>query len=148
MTAKEAKTLSNKNATRLEALKAGEHKRRSEAARKGRIEGHKRWKKDFFKTIEYSIHLAVEAGETQYEKTMDSRGHVSELYGRENFLKNFEYAKELKSIMKSLVSGGYAVSLDGRPVKHDDSGAYLNSGGECGSEEPYWTYDTILTVKW
>jgi hypothetical protein len=145
MTAKEAKTLSNKNASRLEALRIEEFKRRSEAARKGRIEGHKRWKKFFFHDVEYMIKLTTEAGECKYEKTLASHANH---YNLESFFREFEYSKELKSIVKSLVSGGYDARLDVKSVEHDESVAYMNSGGECGSEEPYWTYDTILTVRW
>jgi len=64
------------------------------------------------------------------------------------FVSNFEFVNELYSIASRLESDGYKAKIISRCIEHDESDAYLNSGGECGSETPYYTYDVIFEVTW
>lgn len=58
------------------------------------------------------------------------------------------YGKEVKLAIANLRHDGYKIALETRRVEHDESAAYMNSGGECGSETPYHTDDNILVIKW
>lgn len=66
----------------------------------------------------------------------------------EGYLKYAPWGKYVKLVLTKLRRDGYKCTIEGENVEHDDSAAYLNSGGECGSEEIYYTSDTILTIKW
>ena len=66
----------------------------------------------------------------------------------EGYLKYAPWGKYVKLVLAKLRRDGYKCAVTGENVEHDDSAAYQNSGGECGSEEPYYTSDTILTIKW
>jgi hypothetical protein len=47
--------------------------------------------------------------------------------------------------MNALELDGFVVAIEGKTVEHDISSAYMN---KCGSLTSYWTYDTILQVRW
>jgi len=66
----------------------------------------------------------------------------------EGYLKYAAWGKYVKLVLTRLRRDGYKCVVTGENVEHDDSAAYLNSGGECGSEDTYYTRDTILTIKW
>jgi hypothetical protein len=66
----------------------------------------------------------------------------------EGYLKYAPWGKYVKIVLAKLRRDGYKCEVTGENTHHDDSAAYLNSGGECGSETPYYTRDTILTIKW
>jgi hypothetical protein len=66
----------------------------------------------------------------------------------EGYLKYAPWGKYVKLVLAKLRRDGYKCVVTGENIEHDDSAAYLNSGGECGSETPYWTRDTILTITW
>ena len=64
------------------------------------------------------------------------------------YLKYAPWGKYLKTVLAKIARDGYKWEIDDKFTHHDDSAAYLNSGGECGSETPYSTHDTILTISW
>jgi hypothetical protein len=66
----------------------------------------------------------------------------------EGYLKYAAWGKYVKLVLTKLRRDGYKCTIEGENTMHDDSAAYLNSGGECGSETPYYTSDTILTITW
>jgi hypothetical protein len=133
-----------------------------------RAERIKKIEKKFRDNIEY----AVEAGLKQVEITLSSdhhdtlrgeykylpqktsrnyRGEVEHSYYHawgEGYLKYAAWGKYVKLVLTKLRRDGYKCTIEGENVEHDDSAAYMNSGGECGSETPYWTRNTILTIKW
>jgi hypothetical protein len=134
-----------------------------------RAERIKKIEAKFRDTIEY----AVEAGLKEVEITLSSDHHdrlrgeykylPQKVSGRnyrgepersyrhawgEGYLKYAAWGKYVKLVLTKLRRDGYKCTIEGENVQHDDSAAYLNSGGECGSETPYYTSDTILTIKW
>lgn len=66
----------------------------------------------------------------------------------EGYLKHAPWGKYVKLVIAKLRRDGYNCVVTGENTHHDDSAAYLNSGGECGSETPYYTRDTVLTISW
>ena len=64
------------------------------------------------------------------------------------YLKYAPWGKYLKTALARIARDGYKWEIDDVSTTHDDSAAYLNSGGECGSETPYYTRDTELTISW
>ena len=64
------------------------------------------------------------------------------------YLKYAAWGKLVKRVMTKLRRDGYKCAVDAENVEHDESAAYLNSGGECGSETPYYTRNTVLTISW
>lgn len=66
----------------------------------------------------------------------------------EGYLKYAPWGKYVKLVLAKLRRDGYKCTIEGESVEHDESAAYMNSGGECGSETPYYTRDTTLTIKW
>jgi len=93
-------------------------------------------------------------GECKYlpQKTSRNyRGETEHSYYHawgEGYLKYAAWGKYVKLVLTRLRHDGYKCVVTGENVEHDDSAAYLNSGGECGSEDTYYTHDTILTIKW
>lgn len=135
-----------------------------------RAERIKQIEAKFRERIEY----AVEDGKKQTAITLSSDGHdrlrgeykylPMKVSGRnyrtgeversnyhawgEGYLKYAAWGKYVKLVLTKLRRDGYKCVVTGENTMHDDSAAYLNSGGECGSEETYYTRDTILTIKW
>jgi hypothetical protein len=110
-----------------------------------------------------SIGYAVEEGWKSTQITLSSdyrdtlRGQYKYLPEDENkrnecwgvgYLKYAAWGSLVKRVMTKLRRDGYKCVVEAESVEHDESAAYMNSGGECGSETPYYTNDTILTIKW
>jgi hypothetical protein len=93
-------------------------------------------------------------GEYKYlpqKSSKNYRGEVSQSYYHawgEGYLKYAPWGKYVKLVLAKLRRDGYKCVVTGESTEHDDSAAYMNSGGECGSETPYWTRDTVLTISW
>ena len=66
----------------------------------------------------------------------------------EGYLKYAPWGKYVKLVIAKLRRDGYKCFVTGESTCHDDSAAYMNSGGECGSETPYYTRDTFLKITW
>ena len=118
------------------------------------------------------IKYAVEDGQRYVSVSLSSDGHdilrgaykylptktTKDHYGNSHFswshawgkgyLKFAPWGKYVKIVLAKLKRDGYKCEISGESTEHDDSAAYMNSGGECGSETPYWTRNTILTIKW
>ena len=151
MNANEARKQSDKNAL----LKEGENLLRNEvenlAAQVAENEKHRRWYNDAKQSIEEDIKYAVEAGQKRASYILHSHSeqgpYSNPMYGK-GFLKLSEFAPELKRVMKEFEKRGYTVSIEEEDRCIDSSIAYMNSGGECGSMDKYWVYQTVLVVKW
>lgn len=117
------------------------------------------------------IKWAVEGGKTTREITLSSdsddrlRGQYKYLPSRldryysdgrrswshcwgEGYLKYAPWGKYVKLILTKLRREGFKCEVVGVSTHHDDSSAYMNSGGECGSMSTYYTKDTILRISW
>ena len=66
----------------------------------------------------------------------------------EGYLKYAPWGKYVKLVLAKIRRDGFKCVVSGESTHHDTSAAYMNSGGECGSETPWWTRDTILTISW
>lgn len=141
MTAAEARTQSVINAAQIKADEAIEAARQAESTRMAKAEAAVAWHHKQSEEIALLIQHGINYGRNTISVTIKSRNDVCSPY-------NFDYARELDSIVSYFIGMGYTVRIDDKYVIHDESAAYLNSGGECGSDKPYSTYDTILSVSW
>ena len=149
MTADEARKISDRSVQERTVREEKHAAAKAEAAAKNRVAQHQKWRKGKMTELRSIIKYYTEYGWTEVKQTLHSGSDSQhKLYGKDNILKNFEYAAELQSIIAELEKDRYVVELVGESVEHDESAAYLNSGGECGSTTPYWTYDTVLRVRW
>lgn len=137
---------------RREALKESVPRLRAERIKKIEAEFRER------------IKWAVEDGRTNLEITLSSdnrdvlRGEYKYLpssgeYGYrkawgEGYLKYAAWGKYVKLALAKLRRDGFKCEVVSESVEHDESAAYMNSGGECGSEKPYWTQNTALKISW
>lgn len=169
MKAAEARTTANAVKRAEEAEKTRKHLERRAALKKSipamRVERIIKIEKQFRDRIKW----AVEEGERKTAIVLSSDHHDSlrgeykylptrkEKYGSgrtwhyswgEGYLKYAPWGKYVKLVLTKLRRDGYACVIEAKSIQHDDSAAYLNSGGECGSETPYWTQDTVLTISW
>lgn len=87
---------------------------------------------------------------TGYDNSYYVRREVRTWYHAwgKGYLKYAPWGKYVKTVLAKLRRDGYKCEVTDKNTHHDDSAAYLNSGGECGSETPYYTRDTILTISW
>lgn len=153
MNAKEARAKSEERALIVQRKKAKETTARRMREAVAKVEKHKKFYKQFLVELEREIGYAVEDGRKSIKRKLASTNYLGpdmskSLYGKENYFKNYEFGAEVKRALGKLRREGYTADIDGEWVEHDDSGAYLNSGGEMGSQKPYHTYDTVLRVKW
>ena len=149
MKAQEARVLAEKNAEAIRLKEEKEKKAAAAARKKADIKRHANWREKKIEELRKYIGYRVGYGSHELtEKLHSASWHDHKLYGKDKFLQNHDYGDEWKSIIEELEKDGYKVEITGEPVGHDDSVACMNSGGECGSEEPYTTYDTILKVTW
>lgn len=149
MKAQEAREKAEKAAKLLITKAEREGKIAAAAKKKADAARHEKWLIDFRLLVERAIGWRVQQGVTEWSHCLNEASNWShELYGRDKYLTNFEFAPEMKIVMAELESNGYKVDIIDEQTSHDDSSAYANSGGECGSMHPYHTYDTILKVRW
>ncbi len=93
-------------------------------------------------------------GEYKYlptKTTKDYRGNSHSSWYHawgEGYLKFAPWGKYVKVVLAKLKRDSYKCEISGESTEHDDSAAYMNSGGECGSETPYYTRDTVLKISW
>lgn len=154
-------SLSNAHALAVERAKERRHRRIANVSSARR--NHEKFFKDYLEELESYIKTAIESGSRKVTHTLSRDHHdltyhdgsyrgrhfvEGSLYGAENFFKRAKYKKEIKRIVEKLRRDGFTVVVEGRQIEHDESVAYLNSGGECGSETPYYTDDTVLEVSW
>jgi hypothetical protein len=62
--------------------------------------------------------------------------------------KCFKFDSVIKELVEELKFQQYDVYYGKDSVYHDTSFDYMNSGGECGSSEPYYTDVLGLRIKW
>ena len=119
----------------FEARQAAEKKAKEHAKRK-------KWREEFEASVRQSIEYAVKYGKTETSVAIDN---YSSLDAYEEL---FEFKDDMKLVIQHLKRDGYTVVLTTHSYEVDDTAAYMNSGGECGSSEPYWTTDVVLKVSW
>jgi hypothetical protein len=164
MDATEAKTKATAIARAEAEKKSAALKKRREALKASvprlRAERIKKIEADFRERIKW----AVEGGRRSTEITLseDHSDHLRGMYkylptrGKdgwykawgEGYLKYAPWGKYVKLVLTKLRRDGYTCEIEGKSVEHDTSSAYMNSGGECGSETPWWTRNTVLIIKW
>jgi len=94
------------------------------------------------------FHVQPPGGWEKWHNANGNRNGRGLLYWEENYMKYSPCAKILKKIRKELELDGYKTEVVSNQTCHDESAAYMNSGGECGSETPYYTFDTFLKISW
>jgi hypothetical protein len=148
MKAADARKLAEKNAP-IVAKQQREFKARQAAQKKAKERAERKvWRETFERDVRANIRYAVEDGETEILKPIyvgDSRTTYSSFKVYEQL---FEYKSDMKLVIRHLKKDGYEAKLGTHSYKVDDRVAYINSGGECGSERVYWTTDVVLKVSW
>ena len=148
MNAQEARLASLENAARIAAEEQREQEAKAVAWERLYQEEHRKWHSTVLSGLRSKIKYAVDHGKRRVDHTLCSGGGRDlKLYGS-SYLDNAEYKDELRAIMSELEAEGYLLAVVGKQVEYDETAAFLNSGGECGAEKPYWSYDTILEVRW
>jgi len=163
MTATEARSASAAARARIDAQEAKRKQEAAEASSSAAAAARLEFTAKFEKDLRERIKRQADAGQQSYrmylsEDRQDLGGQVrydrvwapagKEIYGEEAYFKNAVSAREIKLVLRHLERDGFKVAVTGEVVRHDDSAAYLNSGGECGSDRPYNTRNTVLTVTW
>lgn len=160
MKAYEARLASTINAAALAKKKEIENAKRRVNAKKHKHDASHTFLAIFAQGCRDSIKYAVEDGKksTQIALSEDNKDIAASpasgydyVYGEnlyQDYLKNSKFGKEVKIVMRKLVHEGYKVEVESKSIEHDESAAYMNSGGECGSETPWWTANTYLTISW
>lgn len=147
MNAKEARVKSKEQLVKFNKTNSRNFKKekikRIESAKQSKIIYYK----NLLEGIQNSIKSATNSGKnktTYFLATPDKAFESDEEY----FLSHFKYKKEVKRVMTYFKNKGFTVMINSIAAKHDSSVAYLNSGGECGSMEPYWNNDTEMRISW
>lgn len=172
MKAAEARTQASSIARKEVAEKSAALKKRRAALKESvpriRAERIKKIEAEFRQRIKYAVQSGnksveitlsrdshdVLRGEYKYLPQKTSRNYRGEPQSSyyhawgEGYLKYAPWGKYVKLVLAKLRRDGYKCTIEGESVEHDESAAYMNSGGECGSETPYYTRDTTLTIKW
>jgi undecaprenyl pyrophosphate synthase len=150
MRAAEARALAETNAERIAREKVEESAKRKVQRAAAEEKKRKEYYAKTLEDIQWRIDARIKDGITKIEDYRLSTENWTDrpLAGEQKFFKNFEFAAELKKIITKLRRDGYKVTVKEGWVEHDDSAAYLNSGGECGSETPYNMYHTWLEISW
>ena len=144
--AAEAAAESERRARGLEA-KRRRDERDAELRRKQKARAaNRKFLDDLRRDVRMYIDAAVEGGRREARYTLSSGDRA--LCGEAAWMKGSGHGRQLRTLLRELAADGYKTAVEGVSTEHDDSAAYLNSGGECGSEEPYWTQDTVLKVAW
>ncbi len=167
MNAAEAREISTTNARDIAAKEAVEREKKRVANLKAKISSRKKFLELFELKCRDTIKYRTEDGKKKAEITlsednedmgaridydhrhwapMGKDGPLS-IWGSD-YLKHSCRRLEIKAVMAKLRRDGYRVAIEDRLVEHDTSAAYMNSGGECGSETPWWTRDTVLVITW
>lgn len=150
MNASQARRLSIKAASENERkIHAAEETRlRSERLRKS--EERRKFASEFLSTLRSYIRSAVSDGKRSTEKTLHeyTGGGQCHPLDPKGYLDNYEFGPQVREVLGILAADKYKWEIVGRSVQHDESAAYMNSGGECGSMTPWWSYDTVLRIWW
>jgi hypothetical protein len=155
--AQEARLLSKANEVVLQHQKEQQARKDAIKERQAHKARHEKWHREFHDEVRNGIKYAVASGHHSAAFQLYSVPSLTTrkdipcppvIYGEDAFFKYAEFAAEVKKVMEALRKDGYSVRITAEPVEHDESVAYMNSGGECGSETPYWTYVTMMRVEW
>ena len=145
MKAADAARASERSARLLEK-KAEADRRAKELRRKRDLRAaNKKFLECLRKEIRENIDYATKDGRKSAQYTLTSK---RDLWGEDAYMKASGHGAQVRKVLAELRADGYTAEVAGVSTKHDESAAYMNSSGEMGSEEPYWTYDTALRVTW
>lgn len=100
------------------------------------------YKKSITKKVIDDINRAIKNGELNTEVILQEHW---------NFrfeTKCFKFDSVIKELVEELKSQTYDVDYGPNKIYHDTTSDYMNSGGECGSSEPYYTDVLSLYIKW
>lgn len=116
---------------------------KQEAEQKKR-ERHQKYYDELFQRVQQRITWAIETGEcaTTIVLTNDHYAWPAEFFEKD------EYAEDVRRVVKYLQQRGYVAEVERLDTEQDETAAYMNSGGECGHSEIYWTRDIVLTISW
>ena len=147
MKAAQALAKSKTNAETIRIKEAKEAKEKAIKAKAASLKAHKTFYHNLVKETYESIASAVKYGRKSCYDTIYSGSRFgTELWF--HFPDKHPYCKEYKLLMRRLRRDGYRVEVNYTAREIDDTGAYLNSDGECGSKEPYWVDEIRLEVSW
>ncbi len=105
---------------------------------------NREYKKEITAIVIGDINQAVKNGESSVNVILQ------ENWNFKFETKCFKFDSIIKELVEKLKSKkhGYDVYYGPNKVYHDTTNAYMNSGGECGSSEPYYTDVLSLYIKW
>lgn len=100
------------------------------------------YKKSITKKVIDEINYSIKNGELSAEVILQ------ENWNFKFETKCFKFDSVVKELVEELKSQQYDVYYGKDSVYHDTSFDYMNSGGECGRSEPYYTEVLSLRIKW
>lgn len=140
--------MSSANKMQLDKGRRAEEERKWKEELEKRSAEHKKWYEETKADVRTRIEWAVKSGHKSLMYNLLDLGYKDPLNNAMTFLDKFEYAVELRKIVKELNDLEYHTEIRHVTEHHDDSAAYMNSGGECGSLTPYSTEHMALVVSW
>ena len=144
MTALEARALAEKRAPEVAKQLAEQQERIAARAREEAETKHKNWRIKLASRLRSLIEFEAKVGKTETTYSL-ATGFTS---GLEDFLSKFEFKEDIPLVLTPLTQDGYMVKLTTESYEVDETSAYFNSGGECGSKSPYWTTDVVISIGW
>lgn len=144
MTAIEAKKLSKKNAIKIAKQNRIEQCKQKKEETKKFKENRKAFYDKWISKINLKIDFAVADGHNRVEVDMEEDIRLTNGI----YLQGEEYKETLNKIKKELEKNGFSVDIGNHGRMVDTTAAYMNSGGECGRSEPYWTKIFSIIVSW
>ena len=148
MKAKEARKLAEKNAPIIAKKQKDFAAKKAAKAKAKKLAEGKKWRRDFAAVVKGDIIRAVERGKSSCTVIICDPPSPYGYRSLDAYKEYFEFKNDLNLIMRGLRKDGFEVGVTSRSYEVDDTAAYMNSGGECGSEEPYWTTDIVLEINW
>jgi hypothetical protein len=148
MNAEQARIQSDKAARKI----AQAERRKAATARifnqRAKLLRHQNYERKLYFDLKQRIKTAADYGKQSI--THDLQENCGSLVSArpEEFLKRFEFRDELLKVINKLKKEGYQAEIQGKVTSHDESVAYMNSGGECGRNDIYYTHDVVLEVQW
>lgn len=143
MNAKEARIIAKQAAPKIKAAQTKFQRIEAQKAKEKEKSKHNAWRNDFEKILTKVIGSASKNGKLCASYTLEDNGK-----NVDTFMANFEFAKDLKQVIAKFEREDYRIELTTKSTEHDERAAYMNSGGECGSETTWWTTDVVLIISW
>lgn len=138
MNAIECRKLSKKNKPIIDRQNRAFEQRERDRINKETSSKRTRFYNKLKQECEKNIKYAIENGETScyiYLKSFDY-----------DDMKNFP--QQIEKVIEEYKNKGFNARQTTITEYHDDTVAYMNSGGECGSSEPYYTNEDVVEISW